>query len=130
MGNRHLGNSHNPIKVPNSNANSTVSSSPSSNAGGQVEGPPGANLFIYHIPQEYGDQELSSAFQSFGRVVSAKVFVDKATGVSKCFGFVSYDSPASAQAAINRMNGYQLGGKKLKVQLKRENNTKHSSKPF
>jgi RNA recognition motif-containing protein len=87
--------------------------------------------------------------------------VDKATGVSKCFGkifsylssshsmvaffffpnrdsyglalaagFVSYDSPASAQAAINRMNGYQLGGKKLKVQLKRENNTKHSSKPF
>lgn len=130
MGNRHLGNSHNPIKAPNSNANSTVSSSPSSNAGGQVEGPPGANLFIYHIPQEYGDQELSSAFQSFGRVVSAKVFVDKATGVSKCFGFVSYDSPASAQAAINRMNGYQLGGKKLKVQLKRENNTKHSSKPF
>ncbi|XP_066353722.1 RNA-binding protein BRN1-like isoform X2 [Miscanthus floridulus] len=55
-------------------------------------------------------------------------FVDKATGVSKCFGFVSYDSPASAQAAINRMNGYQLGGKKLKVQLKRENN-KHS-KPY
>ncbi|XP_066320095.1 RNA-binding protein BRN1-like [Miscanthus floridulus] len=42
-------------------------------------------------------------------------------------GFVSYDSPASAQAAINRMNGYQLGGKKLKVQLKREN--KHS-KPY
>jgi len=44
-------------------------------------------------------------------------------------GFVSYDSPASAQAAINRMNGYQLGGKKLKVQLKRENNNKHS-KPY
>ncbi|KAG0540933.1 hypothetical protein BDA96_03G452200 [Sorghum bicolor] len=131
MNNRPFGNSHNSIsiKVPNSNANSAISSSPSSNAGGQVEGPPGANLFIYHIPQDYGDQELSSAFQSFGRVLSAKVFVDKATGVSKCFGFVSYDSPTSAQAAINRMNGYQLGGKKLKVQLKRENNNKHS-KPY
>ena len=43
-------------------------------------------------------------------------------------GFVSYDSPASAQTAISMMNGFQLGGKKLKVQLKRDN-SKHS-KPF
>jgi len=42
-------------------------------------------------------------------------------------GFVSYDSPAAAQAAINVMNGFQLGGKKLKVQLKRDNK---QSKPY
>ncbi|GFZ13693.1 RNA-binding protein-defense related 1 [Actinidia rufa] len=99
----------------------------SGNSGGQVEGPPGANLFIYHIPQEFGDQELASAFQPFGTVLSAKVFVDKATGVSKCFGFVSYDSPEAAQSAINMMNGFQLGGKKLKVQLKRDNK---QNKPY
>ena len=40
-------------------------------------------------------------------------------------GFVSYDSPAPAQTAISMMNGFQLGGKKLKVQLKRDNN-KHN----
>ncbi|CAA6654208.1 unnamed protein product [Spirodela intermedia] len=70
---------------------------------------PGANLFIYHIPQEFGDQELFNSFQAFGRVLSCKVFVDKATGLSKCFGFVSYDSPAAAQTAISMMNGCQLG---------------------
>ncbi|XP_041016720.1 RNA-binding protein BRN1 isoform X2 [Juglans microcarpa x Juglans regia] len=84
-------------------------------------GPPGANLFIYHVPQDFGDQELANAFQAYGRVLSAKVFIDKATGVSKCFGFVSYDSPEAAQSAITVMNGFQLGGKKLKVQLKRDN---------
>lgn len=36
-------------------------------------------------------------------------------------GFVSYDSPEAAQSAISMMNGCQLGGKKLKVQHKRDN---------
>ncbi|WOG94785.1 hypothetical protein DCAR_0314082 [Daucus carota subsp. sativus] len=120
MSNRPLSGPPSPIP-PSANNHSAVSSSVSSNSGGQLEGPPGANLFIYHIPQEYGDQELANSFQAFGRVISAKVYVDKATGVSKCFGFVSYDSPAAAQAAINTMNGCQLGGKKLKVQLKKDN---------
>ncbi len=34
-------------------------------------------------------------------------------------GFVSYDNPTSAQSAINQMNGYQIGMKRLKVQLKK-----------
>nr|GEX82382.1 RNA-binding protein BRN1 isoform X1 [Tanacetum cinerariifolium] len=110
-----------PIPPEVANSHTATSSTIGGSAADHVEGPPGANLFIYHIPQEFGDDELANAFQSFGRVLSSKVFIDKATGVSKCFGFVSYDSPAAAQSAINTMNGYQLGGKKLKVQLKRDN---------
>ncbi|XP_027366915.1 RNA-binding protein BRN1-like isoform X2 [Abrus precatorius] len=109
------------ISPAGGNNNSVSSSGASKNSSGQIEGPSGANLFIYHIPQEYGDQDLANAFQPFGRVLSAKIFVDKATGVSKCFGFVSYDTAEAAQAAISVMNGCQLGGKKLKVQLKRDN---------
>ena len=64
------------------------------------EGPAGANLFIYHLPHDLTDADLATAFNPFGNVISAKVYVDKYTGESKGFGFVSYDSVISAEHAM------------------------------
>lgn len=104
---------------PQNNNFASIHPNNHSSAVKQTEGPEGANLFIYHLPAEFSDSDLAQTFSPFGNVLSSKVFIDKQTKLSKCFGFVSYDNPISAQAAIQAMNGFQVGPKRLKVQLKR-----------
>jgi RNA recognition motif-containing protein len=94
------------------------------------EGPAGANLFIYHLPHDLTDADLATAFNPFGNVISAKVFVDRFSGESKGFGFVSYDSVISAELAIEQMNGFQIGSKRLKVQHKRVNHRPPMATPY
>jgi CUG-BP- and ETR3-like factor len=99
--------------------------------GSNKEGPPGANLFIYHLPKDYTDSSLMALFSQFGPLVSCKVITDSATGQNKGFGFVSYESPESAQIAILNTNGMQLpGGKRLKVDLKNRAGGAAAGRPY
>jgi len=83
------------------------------------EGPTGANLFIHRLPYDLTDADLATAFNPFGNVISATVIVDRYTGESKGFGFVSYDSITSAELALEQMNGFQLGNTRIYVERKR-----------
>mmetsp|Transcript_34406 Transcript_34406/g.55660 ORF Transcript_34406/g.55660 Transcript_34406/m.55660 type:complete len:466 (+) Transcript_34406:209-1606(+) len=82
-------------------------------------GPPGANLFVFHLPNDFSDQDLVNAFSQFGTIVSARVQTERDSGRSRGYGFVSYDNPQYADAAIAAMHGAQVGGKRLKVERKK-----------
>lgn len=81
-------------------------------------GPPGSNLFVFHLPSDWTDAHLVEHFKEYGSVISARVQRD-GSGRNRGFGFISYDNPASALEAIKGMNGFGVSGKYLKVQLKK-----------
>lgn len=88
--------------------------------GQQRKGPPGANLFVVKIPDGFTDKDLFDTFTPFGTVTRCQITTDKHTGESKGFGFVSYQSPEEADAAVENMNGATVQGRRLKVEKSRE----------
>jgi RNA recognition motif-containing protein len=72
------------------------------------KGPDGANLFIFHIPNHFTNVDMYQLFSPFGNLLSVRIMVEKDTGRSRGFGFVSYDSPESAALAIKELNGYPV----------------------
>lgn len=84
----------------------------------------GANIFVFHVPINWTDEDFHAHFSPFGQIVSAKIHVDPVTKASKGFGFVSYASPQAATMAIKGMNGFDTKqGKVLKVTIKKGEET-------
>ena len=83
-GGRGGGNRH--AEHPGNNATAVPNSNNKANNPRPREGPAGANLFVYHLPHDLTDADLATAFNPFGNVISAKVYVDRYTGESKGFG--------------------------------------------
>ena len=94
---------------------------------GLDKGPAGANIFVYGLPDKWTESHFLEEFQRFGSVISIKVIYDKATGASKGYGFISYADKSSAEEAVMEMHGTSLAGRKLKVQIKRGEET---SRPY
>ena len=72
-------------------------------------------LYVGNLAYATKDSDLRSLFEEFGNVQSAQVIVDRETNRSKGFGFVEMSSDSEAQAAINGLNGRDVGGRQLTV---------------
>ena len=72
-------------------------------------------IFVPGLPYDLDDAELEEIFEKFGKIVSAKVAIDRETGKSKGFGFVEMLNDAEAKDAIESLNDISLGKKPLVV---------------
>ncbi len=72
-------------------------------------------LFVGSLPWAVNDETLQAAFESHGKVVSAKVITDRQTGRSRGFGFVEMENESEASEAIKALNGSEMNGRNIIV---------------
>jgi cold-inducible RNA-binding protein len=72
-------------------------------------------LFVGGLAWATSDESLRAAFEAFGPVSDAKVILDRETGRSRGFGFVSFDDDNAATEALQSMNGASLDGRTIRV---------------
>ena len=77
-------------------------------------------LFVGNISYQTLESELETEFANFGVVKSVKIITDRESGRSKGFGFVEMESEDDAKAAIENLDGKNLGGRPLRVSEARE----------
>lgn len=73
------------------------------------------NLYVSNLAYSLTDDELRSEFAAYGTVANARVVLDRETGRSRGFGFVEMPNDAEARAAIQRLEGSNVGGRPIRV---------------
>ncbi len=77
------------------------------------------NLFIGSLAYATTDDSLKAFFETIGEVTSARVVTDRDSGRSKGFGFVEFADEANNQKAVDDLNGKELDGRAINVNLAR-----------
>ncbi len=72
-------------------------------------------LYVGNLPWSINDDGLTQLFATHGKVARAKVVMDRETGRSRGFGFVTMGSAPEGQAAIQALNGLDCEGRPLRV---------------
>ncbi len=76
-------------------------------------------LFVGNLSFKTTENDLQDAFAAHGTVVEANLMMDRVTGRPRGFAFVTMGSPEEAQKAIDAMNGKEMDGRALTVNIAR-----------
>ena len=76
-------------------------------------------LFVGNLSFNTTENDLNDAFAAFGTVTEANLMMDRATNRPRGFGFVTMSSAEEAQKAIDGLNGKDMDGRALTVNVAR-----------
>ena len=73
------------------------------------------NIYVGNLSYQTTEDDLRKAFESYGTITSVNIIKDKYSGESRGFGFVEMASDEEAKAAMENLNGTDLGGRTLNI---------------
>ena len=76
-------------------------------------------LFVGNLSFNTTENDLQDAFAAHGSVVETNLMMDKMSGRPRGFAFVTMSTPEEAQKAIDALNGKELDGRALTVNIAR-----------
>jgi RNA recognition motif-containing protein len=76
-------------------------------------------LFVGNLSFKTTENDLQDAFAAHGTVVEANLMMDRVTGRPRGFAFVTMSTPEEAQKAITALNGKEMDGRALTVNIAR-----------
>ncbi|GMS94110.1 hypothetical protein PENTCL1PPCAC_16285, partial [Pristionchus entomophagus] len=82
----------------------------------------GFSVYVGNLPYQTSEQEVGDFCSQAGKVINVRIVIDRETGRPKGFGFVEYSDEASAQNAVNQLNGQDFNGRSIRVNLANNRN--------
>ena len=77
-------------------------------------------IYVGNLPFNQTADTIHDLFAQFGSITDKVVITDRETGRSKCFGFITFESQDQAERAVKGMDGKEVSGRKIKVNIAQE----------
>ncbi|MCH9643826.1 MAG: RNA-binding protein [Gammaproteobacteria bacterium] len=72
-------------------------------------------IYVGNLSYDSGEEDLESLFSKYGTIEQTKLIMDRETGRSRCFGFITFAEESSAKEAVEGENGNEFQGRNIKV---------------
>ncbi|HOW82297.1 MAG TPA: RNA-binding protein [Spirochaetota bacterium] len=87
------------------------------------------NIYAGNLSYKMTDEDLKQLFSPYGSVSESKIVIDRETGRSKGFGFVEMPNQAEGDEAIKQLNGKEIDGRNIKVNVAKPREDKPRRNP-